>query len=55
MTSRSRSRFADRPEEIAPQNLSDLMATEEVQDGPFGANRGRRGKKRRAMTLRRVT
>ncbi|WP_192810173.1 hypothetical protein [Actinomadura rudentiformis] len=55
MTSRSRSRFADRPEEIAPQSLSDLMSTEELQNGPFGGNGGRRGKKRPAMTLRRVT
>ncbi|GAA2619153.1 hypothetical protein SMC26_31830 [Actinomadura fulvescens] len=56
MTSRTaRSRFADRPEEIAPQSLSDLLSAEEPQNGAPGGTGGRRGRKRPAMTLRRVT
>ncbi|MEU5880856.1 hypothetical protein [Spirillospora sp. NPDC047279] len=44
------SRYAVRPEEIAPQSLSDLLAT-----GTPERRNGTRRKHRRAMTRRRVT
>jgi hypothetical protein len=46
-----RSRYADRPADLVPQTLTDLLNADESPS----KNGVRRRKTRRAMTLRRVT
>jgi hypothetical protein len=46
-----RSRYADRPADLAPQTLTDLLNADESSPG----NGARRRRPRRAMTQRRAT
>ncbi|WP_165975861.1 hypothetical protein [Actinomadura rubrisoli] len=49
-----RSAFSDRPEDIVPRTLRDLLAAEAVQ-APQAANEKSRRRSRKTMTLRRGT